>query len=104
MKKLSDYKNEEALDLWADLLDPMTKILGDPEMQKVFRSGKPPFLIAKEILSAHKAEAIQIMLRVDDTPVDGLNILTRLVGLVLELMNNEDMKSFFVSAGQAMTE
>ena len=44
------------------------------------------------------------MLRIDDTPIDGLNILTRLVGIVLEIMNNEDLRGFFVSAEQETME
>lgn len=103
MKKLSDHKGEEAIELWADLLEPMTNILGDPKMAKLLKSKKAPLIIAKGILEAHKKDAVEIMLRIDPTPIDGLNILTRLVGLVLEFMNNPDMKDFFGSAGQEQT-
>ena len=43
MKKLSDYQGEEALELWADLIEPMSEILVDPEMKKVFESKKSNF-------------------------------------------------------------
>lgn len=104
MKKLSDYQGEEAIELWADLLEPATKIIGDPQVANVVKSGKPPFIIASEILKSHKEEAMNIMLRIDPTPIDGMNIITRLVSLVLEFMNNDDLKGFFASAGQANTE
>lgn len=104
MKKLSDYKNEEAIELWGDLIEPMTNILGDPKTAKVMRSKKPPLIVAKTILTAHKDDAMAIMLRIDPTPIDGINILTRLVSVVLEFMNNPDFKDFFGSAGQAKTE
>lgn len=104
MKKLSDYKDEEALELWCDLLEPMTAILGDKKVAKVIKSKKPPFLIAKEILSTHKEEAIQIMQRIDPEPIDGINIITRIMSVVLEFMNHPDMKDFFESAGQEQTE
>ena len=104
MKKLSDYKDEAAIELWADLLEPMTSILGDKKVIKVLQSKKPPFLIAKEILSTHKEDAIAIMLRIDPEPIDGINIITRLVNLVLEFMNHPDLKNFFASAGQGVTD
>lgn len=104
MKKLSDYKDEEAIELWADLLSPMTTILGDSKIAETVKAGKPPFLIAKEILKTHKKEAVEIMLRIDPTPIDGLNIITRLVNIVLEILNSEDLKGFFASAGQERTE
>ena len=104
MKRLSDYKGEEALDLWADLLDPITSIFGDKEMVAVFKSDKPKMLMAKDILSRHRADAEKILLRIDPTPLDGLNILTRLVAIIVDIGENEDIKPFFVSAVQGKTE
>ena len=104
MKKLSDYKGEEALELWCDLLEPMTAILGDKKVAKVLKSKKPPFLIAKEILSTHKEEAVNIMLRIDPEPIDGINIITRVVNIVLEFMNHPDLRDFFGYAGQGKTD
>lgn len=101
MKKLADYQGEEAIELWADLLEPMTRILGDPAVSDILKSGKPAFLIASTIMKTHKEDAEEIMLRIDPTPIDGVNILTRLVAIVLEFLNNDDLKGFFVSAGQA---
>lgn len=104
MRKLSDYTGDEAVELWADLLDPMSAILSDPEIAGMSKSRKPPMMIAKAILKSHATEAKEIMLRIDPTPVDGLNFATRFISLVLEFMNNEDLKGFFVSAGQEQTE
>ena len=103
MKKLTDYKNEDAIELWADLIGPMARILGD-EKTKHLVNTKSPLEIAKGILENHKAEAVEIMLRIDDTPIDGLNIITRLAGIVLEIMNSEELRGFFGSAGQEQTE
>lgn len=99
MKKLTDYKDEEALELWGDLIGPMARILGDEKTKKVVNT-KKPLDIAKSILADHKQDAMEIMLRIDPTPLDGLNIVTRLVGVILEIMNNEELRGFFVSAEQ----
>ena len=101
MKKLSDYKDEEALELWADLLDPMVEILNNGKVQAVIKSGKARLLIAKEILKEKPKEAVSILTRIDPTPVDGLNVLIRLVELITDFSNNESMKSFFGFAEQA---
>ena len=100
MKKLSDYKGDEAIELWADLLEPLTDILGDKQIANVVRSGKPKLLIAKEVLKLHKKAAVDILTRIDDTPLDGLNIVIRLMELISEIGQNEEIKSFFGYAEQ----
>ena len=103
MKRLSDYKDEEALDLWADLLEPATKILSDKAVTDCINAGIPRILIARNILKAHKKEANEILLRIDPEPLNGLNIVIRLVNLLVELGENEDIRTFFVSAGEVKT-
>lgn len=103
MKKLADYKDAEAIELWADLLEPITKIMADKDVANTVKSGKAPFMIASEILKSHKEDAITIILRIDPTPIDGLNLIVRIVDIVMEIMNNEEVKGFFASAEQATT-
>lgn len=104
MKRLSDYKGEEAIELWGDLLDSITKILGDKDIAKSLNSGKPKMLIAGDILKSHKKEAKEILLRIDPEPLNGLNIVLRLVNILIELGENETVRSFFESAEQAKRE
>lgn len=104
MKRLSDYQGEEALELWADLLEPMTEIIGDDEIQKVIKSGKPKITVVKDILKLHKKEATEIMLRIDPEPIDGVGVITRLLGIVSDFMQNAELRSFFGFAVQEKTE
>ena len=92
MKRLSDYKDEEAIDLWADLLDQIIAIFTDPEVAKM--AGQPPLQIARVIVKNHKTEVTQILLRIDPTPVDGLNVIIRLVDVLNELEASPEIKSF----------
>ena len=103
MKKLTDYVGDEAIELWADLLEPLTTILGDKKVVEVIQSGKPKMLIAKEILKEHSDEAKEILLRIDDTPINGLNIVVRLVAVLADIGQSEEIKSFFGYAEQAKT-
>ena len=104
MKRLSDYKGEAAIELWADLLDPLTAILADKDVQASIRGGESTLSKAKTILKSHKADAEKILLTVDPTPIDGLNMIARLVSLVLEIENSEVFADFFESPSTERTE
>ncbi len=104
MKRLSDYKGDEAIELWADLLDPISEILTDKEIAFATRQGLAPIKIAKLILKNHKTEAADILLRVDPEPLDGFNFIMRLVNLIAEIGENEEIKSFFGYAAQEKAE
>ena len=104
MKKLSDYKGDEAIELWADLLEPITMILGDKDLSKVLTSNKPPLLKAKAILTKYSVETEKILLRIDPEPLDGLNIIVRLTSIIVEIGQRDDVRAFFGFAGQAQTE
>ena len=104
MKKLSDYEGDEAIELWADLIEPLTKLLTDEEVQKIYKSGMPKLMIAKEILKAHPAEVTNILQRIDPEPINGLNISTRFVGIITDISNMPEMQSFFGVAAQGEEE
>ena len=104
MKKLSDYKNDEAIELWADLLEPMNTILSNEEVRAVIQSGQSKLVIAKSILKTCNKEAEQILLTIDPTPIDGMNLVLRLVALLADIGQNEEIKGFFGYAEQEQTE
>lgn len=100
MKKLSDYKGEEAIELWADLLDDFVEIVGDVKVQNEFKKKSPPLDKARFIIRTYAKTVERILLRIDPTPVNGLNILTRLTELIIEICNDESLLSFFGFASQ----
>lgn len=100
MKRLSDYVGEDAIDLWADLLEPIALVLADPNIKALYESGKPKLLLAKEILKSHKAEAEEIIARIDPTPFNGLTLVTRVIGLLSEIEESEELWAFFDTGEQ----
>ena len=104
MKRLEDYKGAEALELWADLLDPLMEILTDDDIKKVTQSGQSSAKIASTILKNHSKAAEEILLRIDPEPIDAFNVVLRLISLLAEIGKSEEMKSFFGFAVQAKTE
>lgn len=101
MKRLSDYKEEEAIELWMDLLDPIGNILSNEKIKWAYKKSGNRIQVAKAIISECKTDAVQILLRIDPTPIDGLNLITRLIDLLMEIEGSEDLKPFFHSAGIA---
>jgi len=104
MKRLSDYKGEEAIDLWADLLDPLSEICTNKEIKKAVESGESRISVARTVLQECRSEAVRLLERIDPEPLNGLNIITRLVGVLSEIGQNEDVRSFFGYASQTGTD
>lgn len=98
MRKLSDIQGEAAIDFWADLIDPIASIMSDKDIADAYRSGKPKIVIAKDVLKGHKAEATEILLKIDPTPLNAINIITRVVAILSEIEDSEEIKDFFQSA------
>lgn len=103
MKKLTDYKGEEAFELWADLMQPLMTIFQDVGMKK-FLDGKHSYLdMAAGILRDHKSEVAEIFTRIDPEPIDGSNLLGRLLVMLGDLAHDPVIGSFFGLAGPAKT-
>ena len=93
--KLSEYKNEEALDILADILEPSAKIFSDKDVKQAFEKGGQISGI-KAAIKGHKTEIIEILAVLDGVPVAEYecNVLTLPVKL-LEILNDTDLMSFF---------
>lgn len=102
MKRLSDYKGEEAIELLVDLMDEFYEILKDEKLKEYAKGPKIKF--ASEILKTHKKEVSNILLRIDNTPLNGLNILTRIVDVMNEITESPELMSFFGAQGQKEEE
>lgn len=102
--KLSDFENEEALDLLANIIDPAAEIMNDPKVVKIFKE-RPPLFAVKEILLHHKQAAIEIVAAMHGKKPDEykFNILT-LTGDVLELLNDPEVAEVFSSQSQTGAE
>lgn len=103
--KISEIKGEAALDALADIIDPATEILSDPEIKKMYNSGQPRLLMIKYLLKNHKKPLLSIMATLDGVPVDEyeFNLITLPMKL-MELMNDPDLVMLFQSQGQSIKE
>lgn len=99
--KLSEIKGEKALDAMADLLEPLSLIFADPEIQRSVKNDEPKMILVKKILKTHKKEAIQIMAILDgETPETYEISLLKIPLKLLEIINDPEVQSLFTYQGQ----
>lgn len=99
--RLSDYENEEALDLLADLIDPAARIMADKKVEAMVKSKKPALLIASHILKKHKKESIEIVSALHrEDPGKYRFTAISLLNDLLDILNDEQVIGLFTSQGQ----
>jgi len=100
MKKLSEYRGEEALDVLADLIEPSAEIMQDKELIELFRA-KNMATAAKVALKNHKKAVLAIMARLEDEdPATYAPSLFALPMKLLEIFNDPELIDLFTSQGQ----
>lgn len=104
--KLSEYKNEDAIAVLADLSEPVISILNDEEVQSVFKKDKKQMLeIAQVILRRKPKEIIQVLAITDGIPIEKANYTVYgLLTKTLEILNEPELVDFFKSQGQSLAE
>ena len=102
--KLSEIKGEKAIEVFADLLEPVSNILSDEEVANAFRSDKSKVEIIKTMLKKHAKDVIKAMAIIDGVPVDEyeVNFLT-LPSKLMEIFNDEAISELFTSQSQNLT-
>lgn len=97
--KISDFKNEEALDLLADILEPASEIIADEEVKKAYKNKENKLTLAKIIIKNHKSAIIEILARLDGKAVEEYtcNVFTLPIKLI-EMLNDEELVTFFNSS------
>lgn len=98
--KLSEFKGEEALDVLADLLEPIVEIMTDEKVIALARKNDKVETV-KAAIKNHKKAVIEILATLDrqDPKTYEVNILSLPMKL-LELFNDEDLMSLFRLQGQ----
>lgn len=101
--RLSDFKSEEALDVLADIIEPLTMVLSDAEIQELSKSKPAPVKYIKPMLKNHKGEIIEVLARLNNKPVEEYKKSVTLITLpkeLLDLINDPEVQSLFHSQGQ----
>ena len=105
--KLSAIKGEKALDVLADIIEPVANIMADGKVAKLYNNGQPKIKLVKHILKHNKKEVIEILAILDgEKPKDYVEkvTVTTLPIKLLELLNDEDLIAVFRSQGQTVEQ
>ena len=98
MRKLSEIKGEDALDVLADVLDPIMEISADEKFVAMCRGNGKKSEIVKHLLKTHKREVLEVMAILDgEDPQTYAPPIVKLPVMLLELFNDPDLISLFQS-------
>lgn len=93
--KLKEIKNEKALGMIADLIEPLSKIGQNKELVQMLKNRNIKEAVPK-LLRDNPHEIIQVLAILDETPVEDYecNILT-LPARLIELFNDPEVLQLF---------
>lgn len=98
--KLSEFKDEKALDLLADLIEPATEILADEEIRSAATKSTKSKAVAIAI-KKHKGAVMSILAALDGVPVEEYHCnVTTLPMKLLDIINDKEIMQLFQYAGQ----
>lgn len=98
--KISDFRNEDALDLLADLIEPAAHIFSDKQVEKAYRDGDRIGAI-KHAIKDHKTDVIAIVAALDGTTPDKCDFdAITLLSKILEILSDQELVNFFGSQGR----
>lgn len=100
MKKISEYRDEEALDLLADIMEPAVAILADPDVRLAFEH-EHIIKAVRVAIKGHKRSVMEILARMEGVPVEEYhcNVIT-LPARLLEVLNDKEVLGFFTEQAQ----
>lgn len=101
MKKLADFKNGDAIDLLADILEPAVELMTDKEVVGLVSKPETRVKGISKALKAHKSAIIEIMAKLEGVDVEKYEFTVfDLPVMVLEILNDETLVSFFAAQSQ----
>ena len=104
MRKLSEIKNEDALDVLADLLDPVAELSKDENLKKIYRA-EGRLKAIQYAIKNHKRAVLFTLATLDGVNPDYYEINVIQIPLkITELLNDEDMVNFFQSQGLTISD
>lgn len=92
--------NEDALEIFADLLEPASEIIGDAEVKDLFRANERMKAV-KVAIKKHKSAIIEILARLDGEEPENYKIgIFTLPAKVLNLLNQPELQELFTGQSQ----
>ena len=104
MKKISELKGEEGLDVLADILEPASEIMTDKEFIALWRQDKYMKAISKAIKN-HKKAVLEVLAVMDgEDPATYQPPFVSIPIKLIEILNDPDVNTVFSAQGQMQDE
>lgn len=102
MKKLSEFKDDEAMDVLAEILEPASNLIGNANFKLAIRGDKnngikPNRLQAIRVaIKENRTDVVRIMAILSEKPLEEFhyNLLT-LPKMMLDIFNDKELIDFF---------
>lgn len=95
MRKLSEIRGEDALDVLADIIEPVSKIFEDENFVAYAKAGNR-LMLTQNVLREHKREILTVLAILEDVQPDKYNpSVIEIPALVINLFNDPDLISLF---------
>lgn len=105
MKKISEYKNEDAIDLLADIIEPTAKIFANKELKKAINNKATKIELIKVALKNNKSDLIEILARLNGVDVDEYECtVMSIITDCLSIISDKELSDFFTLQQQMMVE
>lgn len=100
MRKFNELKDDEAIEILGDIIEPAYTIMTDDEVKAAFRTNEKTLIkLAKIICKKYTKEVFEILAVMDGQKVEEYHCsFFTLPFRVLEILNNKDLLDFFSSA------
>ena len=93
--------NEEILDLFADLIEPCSEIMGDKELATLIKNGEAKHKVASMAIKNHKKSIIEILAMIEGEDPHTYKIDMFLLPIkVISFLNRDEISELFPLQGQ----
>ena len=98
---MKERTNEEKLDLFADLLEPVGEILSDNALGEMVKTKQKPLKAAKHAIKNHKSAVIEILALLEGVEPEEYEVnLLQLPIKLMNFINNPEVQELFTLQGQ----
>ena len=101
--RLSEIKGEDAIEVIADIIEPIAIIAADKDFEKERKAKKPMLMLVKYVLKKHRQSVIEILAALDMKTVEEYLETVNVVSLpkqIMEALNDPEVMSLFQSQSQ----
>lgn len=101
--KLSEIKGDRAIEVVADIMEPISNLLTDTDIKKIFENKKKQSVakLLPDIIKMHKSDIYRILASLEGTTVNEYKKKVTIVKLIqdfTDLVTDESVQALFTSA------